>query len=92
MAVDVGTSGARATAFSIEGEHLLEVRRSYADHLPRARLGGAGPAALAFRSDRGFGRPRPSAGIAPPVVAIGLTGQCPSVCLVDARANRLGRA
>ena len=74
----------------IEGERLLEVRRSYPTTSPR-RLGGAGPPALAFRSDR---RPWPASSCSwdrgRRVVAIGLTGQCPSVCLVDARGEPIG--
>ena len=90
VAVDVGTSGARATAFSIEGEHLLEVRRSYATTSPAPgwaeqdprRWRSAAIGALAGLVSQLGSRRR--------VVAIGLTGQCPSVCLVDARGEPIG--
>jgi len=35
VAVDVGTSGARAAAFDLEGERRLEIRRPYPTHIPR---------------------------------------------------------
>ena len=34
IAVDVGTSGARASAFEVSGAPLAEVRRSYPTYLP----------------------------------------------------------
>jgi xylulokinase len=90
VAVDVGTSGARATAFSVGGEWLLECRRGYptttvqpgwAEQDPRAWQS----AAIGALADlvRRLG-PRQK------VAAIGLTGQCPSVCLVDARGKPIG--
>lgn len=90
VAVDVGTSGARATAFTVDGERLLEVRRGYAttsaqpgwaEQDPRAWRSAALGALAALVRELG---PRRR------VVAIGLTGQCPSVCLVDGRVRPLG--
>ncbi|HEY8179191.1 MAG TPA: FGGY family carbohydrate kinase, partial [Candidatus Limnocylindria bacterium] len=90
VAVDVGTSGARATAFTVAGERILEARRGYpttsaqpgwAEQDPRAWRSAA-IGALADLVRRLGSRHR--------VVAIGLTGQCPSVCLVDARVRPLG--
>jgi sugar (pentulose or hexulose) kinase len=88
VAIDVGTSGARASAFDLEGHGLLEARRGYPTISPREgwaeqdarRWRSAAIAALADLARRlesaGIGRPRD-------VRAIGLTGQCPSVVLVD---------
>ena len=85
VAIDVGTSGARATAFDLDGTRLAEVRRSYpttssapgwAEQDPRDWR-TASLAALAGLVRRLGPRPQ--------VSAIGLTGQCPSVCLVDAK-------
>ena len=90
MAVDVGTSGARATAFTIAGERVLEARRGYpttssqpgwAEQDPRAWRSAA-IGALADLVRRLGSRHR--------VLAIGLTGQCPSVCLVDGSGRPLG--
>jgi sugar (pentulose or hexulose) kinase len=92
VAVDVGTSGARAVAFDLEGRRLVEARRGYPTASPHE--GWAEQDARAWRSAAlgaladlvgrlgpgGHGRPAD-------VRAIGLTGQCPSVVLVD-RAGR----
>jgi xylulokinase len=84
VAVDVGTSGARAAAFDLDGRRRLEIRRSYPTTSPRPGWAEQDPrrwrsAALAALRDlvTALGRRRR-------VQAIGLTGQCPSVVLVDA--------
>src|SRR5262245_29394925 len=83
VAVDVGTSGARATAFTVGGERVLEVRQGYptrserpgwAEQDPRAWRSAALTALAGLVRQLGSRRR---------VVAIGLTGQCPSVCLVN---------
>lgn len=106
IAIDVGTSGARAVAFDLEGNRILEVRRGYPIHTPKAgwaeqdarlwrsaTLAALGDAirqlsapTLAMARDR-LGS-RGSAG--PRILAIGLTGQCPSVVPVDRRGEPLG--
>jgi xylulokinase len=87
VAIDVGTSGARAAAFDLAGRRRLEVRRSYTTASPRP--GWAEQDAGAWRSAAlsalrelvaRLGRGRR-------VHAIGLTGQCPSVVVVDARSR-----
>jgi xylulokinase len=90
VAIDVGTSGARAAAFDLAGNRLLEVRRGYptaspaigwAEQDPRAwRTAALGALRVLVRE---LGSKRP-------VRAIGLTGQCPSVCLVDAEGAAIG--
>jgi xylulokinase len=92
VALDVGTSGARATAFDLEGGRLLEVRRTYPTRSPRAGWAeqdgrgwqraslGALADLVARLTDEGVGRPAD-------IRAIGLTGQCPSVVLVDGRGR-----
>lgn len=90
VAIDVGTSGARASAFDLAGKRLLEVRRGYPTASPA--IGWAEQDPRAWRSAalgalRGLVR---ELGPKRPVRAIGLTGQCPSVCLVDAGAIPLG--
>jgi xylulokinase len=91
VAVDVGTSGGRATAFSIEGARLLEVRRSYATTSPAPGWAEQDPRrwrSAAIGALAGLVR---QLGSRRRVVAIGLTGQCPSVCLVDARGEPIGQ-
>jgi sugar (pentulose or hexulose) kinase len=87
VAIDVGTSGARASAFTTDGAELAEVRRSYPTALP-----GEGRAEQDARR-------WPSAALSaltslvkdlkPEVKAIGLTGQCPSVVPLDHRQKPL---
>jgi xylulokinase len=93
LAIDVGTSGARAAAFDTGGNRLLEVRRGYPIHSPQpgwaeqdgrgwrdnslAALGGA------IRQLRSL---RPGARVR----GISLTGQCPSMVPVDERGEPVG--
>jgi xylulokinase len=81
VAIDIGTSGARASAFDLAGAPLGEVRRSYPTELP-----GEG------RAEQDAGRWRSAAlsaltalvrELKPGIAAIGLTGQCPSVVPLD---------
>ena len=88
VAIDVGTSGARAAALDLDGHRVLEARRSYPTSAPRqgwaeqdarswrsAAIGALADLIRHLEAD-GLGR-------AGDVRAIGLTGQCPSVVLVD---------
>jgi len=92
VAIDVGTSGARAAAFDLEGRRLLEARRPYPTRSPRegwAEQDGRAwrSAAIGALADL-VGRVA-AGGLGGPaeVRAIGLTGQCPSVVLVDRRGE-----
>ncbi|MDQ6796330.1 MAG: FGGY family carbohydrate kinase [Chloroflexota bacterium] len=93
VTIDVGTSGARAAAFDLDGGLVGEARRSYPTMAPRpgwseqdarawqsASLGALGDLVRRLRT----------AGNGAPIRAIGLTGQCPSVVLVDGRGEPLG--
>lgn len=89
VAIDVGTSGARAAAIDLDGRRVLEARRTYPTVSPRPGWAEQDPrlwrsASLGALADlvRGLGRAR--------VAAIGLTGQCPSVCLVDRAGEPVG--
>jgi sugar (pentulose or hexulose) kinase len=103
IAIDVGTSGARAVAFDLDGRRLVEVRRGYPIETPQpgwaeqdarlwreAALGALGGAIRRLRVE-GSGHPG-SGGVGgrPRVLAIGLTGQCPSVVPVDRAGTPLG--
>jgi xylulokinase len=88
IAVDVGTSGARAAAFDLDGRRLLEARRGYPTHQPRegwAEQDGRAWRSAALGALRDLVRRLAADGVGRPteVRAIGLTGQCPSVVLVD---------
>jgi xylulokinase len=91
IAIDVGTSSARATAFDLRGNRLLEVRRPYPTITSRPGWSEQ-DAALWWRSVvAALGHcARQLAGR--PIAAIGLTGQCPSMVLVDERERPLGLA
>lgn len=83
VAIDVGTSGARAAAVGLDGRRILEARRSYPTDAPYP--GWAEQDARLWRSASigalgDLVRQLPGVRI----LGIGLTGQCPSVCLVDA--------
>ena len=91
IAVDVGTSGARASAFDVSGAPLHEIRRAYPTFLPAegwaeqdaGRWRSAALSALAGLV-RALG-PRGH------VRAVAVTGQCPSVVPLD-RGDRPLRA
>ena len=88
VAVDVGTSGARAAAFDLAGRLVGQVRRPYPTVLARPgwaeqdarRWRSASIGALAALVEL-LGKRR--------ILAIGLTGQCPSVVPLDARGEPL---
>jgi sugar (pentulose or hexulose) kinase len=84
IAIDVGTSGARAAAFDLEGRRRLEARRGYPT--VSARPGWAEQDPARWRSAALAALAEVVAGLGPrrTVHGIGLTGQCPSVVLVDA--------
>lgn len=83
VSVDVGTSGARATAFDTSGEQLLEVRRPYPTRMPHD--GWAEQDATSWRdaSLSALGKLFADLGPRHTIHAIGLTGQCPSVVPID---------
>ncbi len=94
VAIDVGTSGARASAFDLAGTPLAEVRRAYPTWLPAegwaeqdgrrwpaAALAALGALVRSLGSDDHAGGAR--------VLAIAVTGQCPSVVPLDGRDRPL---
>ena len=87
VAIDVGTSGARAGAFDLEGRRFLEVRRPYASRSPRP--GWSEQSATDWRSASLASLRELVRRLGPSrlVAAISLTGQCPSVVLVDRRGR-----
>lgn len=90
LAVDVGTSGARATAFDLDGNCLLLVRRNYPIESPQP--GWAEQDALRWRSAAlsALGGAIRALGPAVRLLGISLTGQCPSVVPTDAAGMPIG--
>jgi sugar (pentulose or hexulose) kinase len=89
VSVDVGTSGARATAYDTVGATLLEIRRPYPTFTPRD--GWAEQDATRWRSSSlsALGMLIKQLGTRHTIRAIGLTGQCPSVVPIDGRGAPL---
>src|SRR4051794_41214427 len=85
VAVDVGTSGARASAFEVGGGPRQEVRRSYPTFLPAE--GWAEQDAGRWRSAAlsALGALVQALGPRCRVRAVAVTGQCPSVVPLDRR-------
>ena len=97
LAVDVGTSGARAVAFDLDGNRLVEVRRGYPIETPQpgwaeqdGRLWRSAALAALGGSIRQLRGPARGGSATLRVLAIGLTGQCPSVVPVDRGGKPLG--
>src|SRR6185369_395772 len=90
IAVDVGTSGARASGFDVSGAPLDEVRRPYPTYLPAE--GWAEQDARRWRSAAlsALGALVRSLGPRGRVRAVAVTGQCPSVVPLDRRDRPLG--
>ena len=90
IAVDVGTSGARASAFEVSGAPRQEVRRSYPTFLPAE--GWAEQDARRWQSAAlaALGALVRSLGPRCQVRAVAVTGQCPSVVPLDRRDLPLG--
>ncbi len=89
VAVDAGTTGARAVAFSLAGEMIAEVRRPYRISAPRpgwAEQDSRDWAEGAVAALRGLAGRIRSAGR---IRAIGLTGQCPTMVPADERGRPL---
>jgi len=90
VAIDVGTSGARAVVFDLDGQQVDECRRSYPTRSPHptwAEQDGRAWRSAALGALRDLVRGL-AAGTR--VRAIGLTGQCPTVVPVDHRGEPVG--
>jgi xylulokinase len=87
VAIDVGTSGARASAYATDGAELAEVRRSYPTALPGE--GRAEQDARRWQTAALSALTSLVKTLSQPIAAIGLTGQCPSVVPLDHRYQPL---
>lgn len=89
VAIDVGTSGARAVLFDLEGRRLDEQRRSYPTRSPHpawAEQDGRAWRSAALGALAALGR----AATGWRIRAIGLTGQCPTIVPVDRGGEPVG--
>ena len=89
VAVDVGTSGARAAAFDLHGRPAGQVRRPFTTTIPRDEWAEQDAAAWRRAALSALGALIAQLGPRHPVLAIGLTGQCPSVVPVGRRGEPL---
>lgn len=89
-AIDVGTTGARAMAYSLDGRLVAEVRHRYRIRAPRP--GWAEQDARDWSEGALIALSRLSARVAGAgsIRAIGLTGQCPTVVPVDGHGEPVG--
>ncbi|HEX9519897.1 MAG TPA: FGGY family carbohydrate kinase [Streptosporangiaceae bacterium] len=82
-AVDVGTTGARAAAFSLDGRLVAEVRQRYRTRVPRPGWAEQDAGDWADGAMTVLGRLAGRVTGRGVIGAIGLTGQCPTVVPVD---------
>jgi xylulokinase len=88
VAVDVGTTGARAAVIDLVGTRVNEVRRPYPTTTPHPSWAEQDPRLWAERAVAALaGLPRRTK---QRIGAIGLTGQCPSVCPVGRHGEPVG--
>jgi sugar (pentulose or hexulose) kinase len=87
VTLDVATSAARAAAFDLDGRRRLETRRPYPARSPRPGWAEQDPRAWQAAAIGALGDLVARLGPGRRVLGIGLTGQCPTICLVDARGR-----
>ena len=86
VAIDVGTSGARASAFAVSGAPLGEVRRPYPTSLPEEGWAEQDARRWQIASVSALAGLARELGPGCRIHGIGITGQCPSVVPVDSRS------
>jgi sugar (pentulose or hexulose) kinase len=89
VAVDVGTTGARASAVDLSGRLLLESRRPYPTDTPRPGWAEQDPNLWRSCSLDALEELAGAIG-GRTVAALGLTGQCPTIAPVDKRREPVG--
>jgi xylulokinase len=91
VAVDVGTTGARASAVGLDGRMGREARRPYETSIPRPGWAEQDPNAWRESALDALTELMAHSGLAPETVtAIGLTGQCPTVAPFDEERRSIG--
>ena len=90
VAVDVGTGGARAVAIDLEGRVIAEVRRAYPTREPGPGWAEQNPDDWSERAAQALTALGRLLGRRHRAIAIGLTGQCPTVAPFDAQGHPVG--
>lgn len=91
VAVDVGTTGARASVIGLDGQMGSEVRRPYDTSIPRPGWAEQNPDDWRDSALDSLARLMADPDVHPETVAaIGLTGQCPTVAPFDGARRPVG--
>jgi xylulokinase len=90
IAVDVGTSGARAVAVDLDGRAILESRRPFPTRTPEPGWTEQDPRDWEQRAVEALTLLVRRLGDRAQVAAIGLTGQCPTAAPFDAHGRPVG--
>ena len=89
VAIDAGTTGARAVAVDLDGRVLHEARRAYPTAAPRPGWAEQDPRDWRDRALDALAELTAALGASRPA-AIGLTGQCPTIAPVDECGEPVG--
>jgi sugar (pentulose or hexulose) kinase len=90
IAIDAGTSGARAAAVDMGGRVIAQARRPYPISTPRPGWAEQDPDHWVDKAIESLGALVHHLGSTRTVMAIGLTGQCPTVAPFDKRGRPVG--
>jgi xylulokinase len=90
VAIDVGTTGARAAAVDLDGRVVAEERRPYPTHVPRPGWAEQDPRDWEERAIEALARLARRVRRSAAVAGIGLTGQCPTIAPFDGRGRPVG--
>jgi sugar (pentulose or hexulose) kinase len=90
VAIDAGTTGARACAVALDGRVVHEVRRPYPLAAPRPGWAEQDPVDWRERALESLAELAGELGRAVRIEAVGLTGQCPTVAPVGADGEPVG--
>jgi xylulokinase len=87
IAIDAGTSGARAVAVDLRGRVVAQVRKPYPISIPRPGWAEQDPDDWVDKALESLGALAREISPSRTVVAMGLTGQCPTVAPFDRRGR-----
>jgi xylulokinase len=90
-AIDVGTTGARAAAFDLDGRKISEVRHRYRTRVPRPGWAEQDARDWSEGAIDALGRLAAAVADKGSIQCIGLTGQCPTVVPVDRHGQPVGQ-
>ena len=90
VAVDIGTTGARAAAFSLDGRLVAQIRQRYQTRVPRPGWAEQDAGDWSDGAVTVLGKLAARVAAHGEISAIGLTGQCPTVVPVDADGRPTG--